>query len=173
MANVERAEKIKHWMDMGPEKMADQMWKLFVQCNRLKYDTRRSVGDERLKDAKQHAEKTAYDQIVRQNEILKDVLQDSGIRPKKLEITYVERDCERCSAYNNLDGQCYCEAWGDDDCEFKEVTATVSFYVYRIDDGTLSGITSSFEESEFDAIRVIDAKTGRKIYEYVENKDRD
>ena len=169
MANAKRSEKIAHWLELGPEKMAESLWVLWQRNQNLKREAQGMIFRRRCDDAQQQAKLNHYDTLLRQNEILKDVLQDAGIRPKRLEVSYIERDCEHCEAYDKEFDACTSEAWyeeDEEDCKYKNVTATVAFYAYKIDNDMLEGITADFEHSTFDAIEVRDAKTGRVIYQY-------
>jgi len=170
MANQERAEKIKHWMEMGLQGLAEQMWVTWSQNKKLREEARRRICNARKEDKRKEAKLEAYETLLKENERLKDILQDNGIRPKKLEVTYIADDCQHCQFYNRLEDACEGNIWGDD-CITKEVRETVSFYSYKIDDDALSGITADFKEEEFNALEVRDGKTGKVLYEYKEEKE--
>ena len=171
MANIDRAEKINHWLEMGPEKMAAQMWTLYTQRNRYKDSLMSSWAASKKEESKYRAQREMYDEVLMQNERMAEVLQENGIRPKRLEIKYITQNCEKCPYYDSLEGACTSECYGDDGCEFKEVTVTIGLYVFEIDDGVIKGITSKFDHQEFDAVEIRDAKTGRLLYRYSDEED--
>lgn len=171
MANIDRAEKINHWLEMGPEKMAAQMWTLYTQRNQYKDNLMRTWAGNEKEISKYRAEREMYDGLLMQNERMAEVLQENGIRPKQLEIKYITQNCEKCPCYDSMEEACTSECYGDDGCEFKEVTVTIGFYVFEIDDGVINGITSKFDRQEFNAVEIRDAKTGRILYRYSDEED--
>lgn len=107
--------------------------------------------------------------LIQENENLGEVLQQSGIRPKRLRVVYCERDCGECDF--NSGSYCSSDCFDDeDDCEVKEVTESISFYTYKIDDGYLSGIVSDFSHANYNVISVTDETTGKVFYEYKEEE---
>ena len=170
MANQERAEKIKHWMDMGLQGLAEQMWVTWKQNQQYRVEHRRRMYEVRKHEAGEKAKLAAFDTLLRENEILKDILQDNGIRPKKLEVTYIDNDCKHCQFYDPVRDACGGSMWADD-CIEKEVRETICFYAYKIDGDMLSGITAGFKEEEIDALEIRDGKTGKILYEYKENEE--
>lgn len=170
MANLERAEKIKHWMDMGLQGLAEQMWITWSQNQKLRKEAQRRLYDARKEFSGELAKLSTYDVLLSENERLKDVLQDNGIRPKKLEVTYITEDCEHCGFYDSVDGSCAGNIWGDN-CPEKEVRETISFYSYIIDDGLLSGITSNFNNEKFNALEVRDGITGKVLYKFKDKEN--
>ena len=172
MANTERAEKIKHWLELGPESMAAQMWILYQQREKYKKEARSNLYAQTRMNAKNMLKTGVYETVKRQNECLAEILQTNGIRPKMLEISYITNNCEQCAKYNALEDECC--GYIDVDCEYKSVTETIAFYAYKIDDGTISGITNDFEKIGIDdAIEIREFETGRLIYKYEEEDEED
>lgn len=171
MAIVERAEKIKHWLGMGPESMAAQMWILYQQREKYKNMGRSNLYAQARMYAKNMLKTGAYKTVEEQNKCLAEILQANGIRPKMLEISYTTNNCEQCAKYNALEDECC--GYIDVDCEYKSVTETIAFYVYKIDDGTISGITNNFERIGLDAIEIREFETGRLIYRYEEEDEEE
>ena len=111
--------------------------------------------------------------LLSENENLKTVLQENGIRPQKLRIKYRSCDCRRCE-YSGFDGDCnYDGDWYAGDagpCVYKAITRTCSFYTYEIKDNEITGILYDFTECNFDVISVVDGNTGKVIYERSEEE---
>ena len=91
------------------------------------------------------------------------VLQENGIRPVRLRLTYLYRDCESCQESDGEEPPC---AFHDCD-RVEKVTESVGLYTCFIDgSGTLKGITSQFRTEKFDLLKAVDERTGEVIYEY-------
>ena len=170
MANQERAEKIEHWKGMGLEKLAAQMWVTSNQNKELRDKIHKMVYASRRETTEREARLSAFETLKKENEILKFVLEENGVRPTQLEITYVTEDCRNCRFYDMADECCTYHNW-ENVCEYKEICETLSFYAYRIDDEILKGITSDFEKAEFDVLRIRDGRTGKIFYEHEEEDE--
>lgn len=97
---------------------------------------------------------------------LAKVLQDVGIRPTKLRITYQVDDCPNCEYAHTDDGYTWeCNDFPDVGCPQKTIVETESFYDYSISDDGMSGITAGFGSEEYDVLKVVDERTGEVIYE--------
>lgn len=105
--------------------------------------------------------------IVKENETLKEIIEENGIRPHKLLVTYIERDCENCGNNGYYTGEWDCQGCGyiEGFGSWEKVVETISFYSYRIDEERLTGITSGFVDADFEVVRVEDANTGKVLYE--------
>lgn len=169
MANTERAEKIKHWLELGPESMAAQMWVLYKQREEYREAAKRNLYAQVQANASKMLKTGAYKTLKEQNECLAEILQTNGIRPKMLEISYIANNCEKCAEYNAAEDACC--GFVDVDCRYKNITETIAFYAYKIDDGLISGITKDFERIGIDAIEIREFETGRLIYKYEEEDE--
>lgn len=174
----ERKLKIEDWAQKGAEWCATQLW-----------NARKALSDERDKSKRYYlernharAERNVNDHILKQsNEIMARVLADNGIRPTRLRITYLDCDCFHCPNNGNIYGE---DAWDCAGCGEEingeiwrerevEVTESLAFYTYTISGGYLRGITSLFEEKEYDLLKIVDERTGEVIGEWETVKDKE
>ena len=169
--NKERKLKIEEWTRKGAEWCAAQLW-----------NARKALSDEREHYRKLRHEiaesNVDYYILEQSNEIMARVLADNGIRPARLRITYLDCDCLHCP--DNYEE----EAWDCAGCGVEidgeiwrkhevEVTESLAFYTYTIDGGYLRGVTSLFEEKEYDLLKIVDERTGEVIGEWETVKDKE
>lgn len=170
----ERKLKIEEWTRKGAEWCATQLW-----------NARKALSDERERYRKLRHERAESDVnyyiLEQSNEIMARVLADNGIRPARLRITYLDCDCLHCPDNGDIYGE---DAWDCAGCGTKidgetwrkreaEVTESLAFYTYTIDGGYLRGVTSLFEEKEYDLLKIVDERTGEIIGEWETVKDKE
>ena len=116
-----------------------------------------------------------YD-VRRENEALKNVLEENGIRATKLRVYYKDKgytrmcllredvaDCPNCFEEN-------CE--GNEKIDYcHDCIETISWYSYKIDNGKIEGIVSNFCKDEYECYKIIDERTGEVLYEEKEKND--
>lgn len=108
--------------------------------------------------------KTAIDLAVKeQNENLKKILEQNGIRPTLLRLEYLASDCTNCD-FKEEDDKC---AWVRmyDECPIKTCILTNSFYAYSINDDYFEGISKTFETEHYMLAKAVDERTGDIIYQ--------
>ena len=158
---TDKQQLISEWVEKGAEWCANKL-----------YEERRAkekINDrnEWLKSALRH-EQCVNEEIYTLREVnrnMSKVLQDCGVFPTKLRVTYKESYCEKCDWYSEFEG-CTAYYWDDETCVLRTFVETFSFFWYQIQDNTLSGITSAlknFMESEI--LKIVDEKTGEVIFE--------
>lgn len=155
--NIDRKEKIQEWQAKGAEWCAVQLWATREQLAKEKEAKRQLHG----KLMERIFESESQYLLAHENLCMATVLQENGIRPVKLRLTYLYRDCEQCSAsYGN---EPTCEFY---ECDSEEkVIESVSLYTYSIDGkGNLKGITSQFKVENYNLLKAVDERTGEVIY---------
>lgn len=182
---MNKKEQIAEWTQKGAEWCATQL-----------YEARRYLTKERRKNTEIHkelkhleAQSMVDNDILRHsNKIMSEVLEENGIRPTRLRITYLCRDCDHCDygEWDDDDHECHCSEIGwynFPNCDEliggdivrgaeKAVTESIAFYTYKIDNGFLSGITGLFEHKYgYDLVKVVDEKTGEIIGEWEHGKE--
>lgn len=121
-----------------------------------------------------HSAHDAEEGFIRQtNRRLADVLQRNGIRPRKLEITYRESYCRPYR--DSLDDE-FCQ---DPLCEVCDGFITgdfiETFEVYDFvisDEGRFEAFDYKLQDVEREVTKVVDAETGRVIYQRQEAEKR-
>ena len=89
------------------------------------------------------------------NENLRCILEENGIRPHQLLVTY-EDDQEWEECYYR---RC------DEECPKKKKMEKVSFYTYSVDADVLTGIITTFQKEKYiDVISVVDAQSGKTLF---------
>lgn len=100
------------------------------------------------------------------NKRLANIIEENGIRPILLRITYFDHDCYGCGC-EYYDPDIICNHDPCKECKkYTIVTETQPFYSYQINGDQLCGITGLFEEKSYDAIKIVDLKTDEILYEY-------
>ena len=159
--NTKKEKFREKWMSKGIDDAVNRLWTLQSELNQLANS---------CKEIRKNAEinEVIACRLRVENERLKDVLQENGIRPKRLLVEYFKEDCENCdhSYYEDYNTpQCGAEEnWEGEECTYKKVIETMSFYTYQIDDDELWGINSDFEEANFDVVKITDENTGRVVF---------
>ena len=156
------AERDKDWL-------VEQLAATMVKLNNLRDKLTDYERMERRKEAAENNQRL----LRKENANLAEVLTQHGIFPKLLEVSYLKHDCHNCP---NADfSNCMCEGedpvcgaednWYGEDCVDKVVVETISFYSYRVDGDNLTGITSAFEDGDYDLVKLRDMRTGETIFE--------
>lgn len=158
-----KKEKIAEFEQKGAEWCAKKLYEMrekYKECAETRQAYKRTNKILKIKDA-------IEEKIVKENEILKEILEENGIRPHRLLVTYIDVNCEHCENNGFYDGEWNCEGCGHLEWHgnFERYIETFSFYSYRIDEERLRGITSGFDEADFEVLRVEDANTGKVLYE--------
>ena len=110
------------------------------------------------------------DTLKKANENLQKVLEENGIRPQPLIVTYLVPDCYNCDCYDEagdeeLQDECYYMRCNEE-CPKKKKMERVSFYTYSVDGNMMQGIVSSFASEKYlEIISVIDARNGKVLFE--------
>ena len=164
MANQERLEKIAYWKGMGLDRIAELHWTVWKQNNDLRKERQRSRYEAHKERMEDFMKVRAAETLLRENEVLKDVLQQNGVRPKKLIVKYTVSDCDNCEFWNSMEKCCENYDRYMDDCPEREITQTIGFYTFCIDDGVLSGIEADFTNGEYNTLEIIDDKTGKILF---------
>ena len=174
--NKNKAGQISEWIGKGAEWCANQLYLARMQRSEA-YERNRNLEKE-VRTLRSRVHNDLYI-LERANKIMADVLGENGIRPTRLRITYLDTDCVHCPCRGSEDGEGWdCLGCGEEvngtiirETE-KEVTESIAFYTYKIDDGMLQGITSHFEESEqYDLLKAVDEKTGEVLGEWEVTKN--
>lgn len=155
-----KQEKIAEWKAKGIDWLANQLWQ--QRNNHIDMNKRYGQLESRLWHVK--AENEVVEIIKQQNFNIARILEESGIKPTKLRITYQEKDCHDCEDYDGQD--CVSDFPDYECCPKKRIVQTVSFYAYRVDAGVLTGIVSDFKtRNEYDVLKIVDERTGEGIWE--------
>lgn len=108
------------------------------------------------------------------NHRIAKLLEENGVRPVRLRITYKDCDCEHCENNGNIYGE---DAWDCQGCgeevdgeiwRNKEITVTETepFYSYQLSGNKLAGITGNFESNDYsEVIKVVDLSTNEVLFE--------
>ena len=103
------------------------------------------------------------------NENLRCILEENGIRPHQLLVTYYDVDCYNCDCYSGDEDdqeweECYYRRC-DEECPKKKKMEKVSFYTYSVDADVLTGIITTFQKEKYiDVISVVDAQSGKTLF---------
>lgn len=160
-----KQEKIAEWKAKGIDWLANQLW---LQRNRhLEMNQNLNTVERELRQVKSENEITQT--VKQQNRNLAKILEENGIRPAQLRITYQEKDCKGCKFGSDLGSgeyDCYSDFQDYEYCPKKKIVETVSFYTYKIDNDVICGILNTFDgRGEYDVLKVVDCKTGEVIWE--------
>lgn len=163
--NKGRKAQIEEWKAKGAEWCATQLYSAREQLSKEK-ELRRS---DRINMIRTNFFDSCFPSpLERANDCMATVLQENGIRPVRLRLTYLYRDCESCQESYGERVPC---AFHDCDQELETVTESVGLYTCFIDgSGTLEGITSQFKTEKFDLLKAVDERTGEVIYEYTQTE---
>lgn len=158
--NKDRKEKIQEWASKGAEWCATQLWTAREQAAKEREDKRRLRADLMKADF----DRDAMFLLERANENMAAVLEESGIRPDRLVLTYLFADCDKCQKECGELSEPPCVFY---DCDKEEiVTETVGLYTYFISgNGKLEGITSHFQLKNYNLLKAVDGRTGAVLYE--------
>ena len=160
----EREQKEKcfeEWSKKGTDWLVRQLWV-----------ARKSVDYYRRYRGLDANEIRIDEEINRINENMAEVMIESGIRPRKLIVTYQTTNCQGCEYSHFGEDGCQDPFAYPYSCEFKTTTRTISFYGFKIDNGYLDGITSKFKDVHLDVLRVIDDVSNEIIFEYKEEGEK-
>lgn len=161
--NKERKAQIEEWKAKGAEWCAAQLYSAREQLSKEK-ERRRSEHEKSMKNIFDSHFRYPLEKA---NECMATVLQENGIRPVRLRLTYKYSDCDSCHESYGEEAPCaygYCN-------QTETVTESVGLYTCFIDgSGTLEGITSQFETEKFDLLKAVDERTGEVIYEFTPDK---
>lgn len=166
----QRQEQIKEWAEKGAEWCAKRLWD---ERNKLN-DTTAKLRCIELKASRLECENAnGYQTVLRQNHTMAGVLENHGIMPTRLRLTYRAHDehmCEGCDGYGR-------------DCEecayLQECIETETFYSYRIGqewwmgerDWVIEGATGEFEyRTTWNLIEVRDDRTNEVIWKRPEQE---
>lgn len=156
MSDKTRIKAIAEWMKKEPIWLAEQLW----SARKNAKNAREEVSEYREKLWKLERQNDSVNEIQEANKIMADVLEQNGIRPTRLRLTYIFHDCDNCK-YDEDDW------YVCDNCdEEKEYVESISFYTYKVHDGFLEGITSQFKEEEYELVKLVDERTGEVIGEW-------
>ena len=158
--NATKAEKIEQWKEKGIDWLCSQLWNARTQCHNARIETRHAEANYRSA----RAEISAAREVLQINENLARVLEQNGIRPTRLRLTYTSCGAD-IDTYDCCDGDCdICRA-------YIKGTGTYSFYDYDISEGkyqsavTITGITAKFKQLNLNVLKVVDERTGEVIYQ--------
>ena len=169
-----KAERIAKYTGKGVE------W-----CAKKLYEARRELeavrGQKNMYQQEAWKDRAECDEIETLKKInarMAKILEQNGIRPVRLRITYLACDCEHCENNGNIYGE---DAWDCYGCgeeinghiyrekEIRVIT-TEPFYSYELAGNKLAGITGLFEAKEHnEVIKVIDMGTNEVLYEAPES----
>lgn len=155
---VPKEEKIRYFLEKGPEWMANQLWLARKENHNLREDWKKCFEELKRGSCDTYALQEA-------NNNLAEILSKNGIKPVQYIMRYVV-SCER----DNTDGEEMCEAylWDNlacDTCEERsEITETVSFYGFSIEDGVINAIDEKFGTMRCSVKELRNEETGTMIY---------
>lgn len=162
--NTTKAEKIEQWKEKGVDWLCTQLWNARTQCHNARIETQHAEANYRSA----RAEISAAREVTRINENLAKVLEQNGIRPTRLRLTYMSCGAE---THDYCDGDC-------DGCrDYIKSTGTYSYYDYDISEGKyqsaviISGITAEFKRLNLDVLKVVDERTGEVIYQATDGEE--
>ena len=161
--NKERAEAIREWSEKGAEWCATQLW----NARKKAADAGQAIKMYQREAWKERGERNFAYQIKKDNEHLKEILEENGIRPKKLRVYYRDADCPNCENNPENGGEWDC-AYCEDDS--RQMVESISWYTYKIDDGYITGITSAFKSEDYECYKITDENTGEVLYECKEEE---
>lgn len=152
---------ICEWVEKGAEWCANKLY----EERRVKEKI--NDREKRLESALRHeqCENAEIDTLREVNRNMSKVLQDCGVFPTKLRVTYKGSYCKKCGYYDEFEG-CLAEFWDEEDCVLTTFVESFSFFWYQIEDNTLSGITSTLKNFRAgEILKIVDEKTGEVIFE--------
>ena len=155
-----KAETIKEWEIRGAEWCATQLWNAKKKSETDRAGLERYINYWKDKADEFEGRANTQKELERVNERLKDILSDNGIRPTKLRLEYIAKECEV--------GECDAdECWSYEDCDFcVEKVSVLSWYDYEITDGVIEGILSNFEDKRLNCLKIVNERTGEVLYQY-------
>lgn len=159
-----KKEQIAEWIARGPEWLAGKLYE-------------EKLLTKRLAKRRYRSRPTYYEEVAaleKANETMAQVLEDNGIRPTHLTVQFIEADCENCEFKGDEDDDepnydCYYTRI-DGECPYRKDVISRGFYSYVVSDGLFEGITSIFTKERFEAVKVINDRTGEVVYEFSQNK---
>ncbi len=165
-----KTEKIEYYKGKGLDWCAEQLWNAKEAAQ-----TEREYG-KRLRNenyALRHEAEEAK-LLKKVNVRIAKLLEENGIRPVRLRITYKDCDCKHCENNGYIYGE---DAWDCQGCgeeidgeiwRNKEITVTETepFYSYQLSGNKLAGITGTFEANDYsEVIKIVDLSTNEVLFE--------
>lgn len=167
----DKKSKIAEWTAKGTEWCAKQLWEARKVNQRT--ENEKQVWKRKAMHSWSQQKVDVY-LLEAANANMANVLRENGIKPTRLRVTYISRDCDNCECKPE-------DGYESDVCfncgdiwngrphweEESEHIESISFYTYSINNGYLSGITSQFNSvRDYYLRKVVDERTGEVIGEW-------
>lgn len=96
---------------------------------------------------------------------LEEILHYNGIKPQRLIVRYYDYTCKGCPGYSPFYDD-ICDKSQTCEGHYVKKVEEISLYCMSVDgDGFLQGITTEFSRAQFDTIEILDANTGKTLWE--------
>ena len=161
-----KKDAIEEWASKGAEWCAKRLWD-------AKEETKRAISakESYRKEVKELEIRNELSRTINaENEILRMVLEENGIRPRQLILWVEDKPCDTCQELFGEDT--YCMHEGECRKEDVKLVLTVSWYVFRISDGYINGITSRLKSKGYNCTKIVDGRSDAVLYEAKTEEDK-
>lgn len=164
VSKSKKEEVLDYFRSKGHEWLVNQLYNARKENSELRSTKERLWSDK-------HTIENCYHTAIEANKNLAKVLEARGITPRVLEITFYTNECEARDDAYEADKEDEFDCWYMEcaDCPKYYTTKHLkqfAFYTYAMDENSLNGILSTFEDVRiYHIVKVRDLTSDEVIYE--------